>query len=685
MAQHVSKLCSVCLLMLLVKGTFAQQPEKNIDAIIESLIENRANDDEQFIQPEEWIDRLHHLSENPVSVNTATEEELKSIGLLNDFQVHSLIKYRKENGYFESIFELQLVYGFNINLIKQIIPFISLEKTRQSPGFKNAFRHTRHEFVARYQSVIEKQKGYLPANDSLPPKYFGNPSRQYYRYQLKAGNKIKAGVTLEKDPGETLFSGKIYQGLDYNSGYIQLNGKGVLKQLNLVDFHTNWGQGLVLWTGFGMGKSSFVTNTEKVSTGISKYSSSNENRLLRGVSTTLKLKNWEFAMLFSGKLLDAGIQADSVETGVTSFYESGLHNTGLSLEKKDRLKEHLAGLRLSHKREKFRLGVSVAHHQFGQQILKSEKFYKLYDFSGTEYQNIGIDYHYNLGKFIIYGEEAVSSTRGTAFLNGALIKVHPRIMMNVLHRAYSKKYFAHYSNAFSESSKIKNEQGFYIGLDLFPFQKVKLSAYADAYRFPWATFSCSVPSYGNDYFLQAEYLPNDHLMLKFLMKTESKDVDYSNETTKTDITAISKNTKYRFDFSYVLTEQVELKNRLELSCFSLEKENEQGTMFYQDVRYKPKNLPFRVYLRYSLFNTQGYASRIYTYENDVLYTFNIPALFDTGLRYYTMVKWEASKNISLWARFSRTTYRDRETVSSGDNEIQGNKKSEIKLQLRWKL
>ncbi len=685
MVRDLMKVVIICTLMLLTAGGFAQQPEENIDAIIESLVENRANDDEDFIHLEDWIDRLHYLSENPVSINTATGEELKSIGLLNDFQVHSLLTYREENGYFESIFELQLVYGFNSNLVKQIIPFITLEKSKPAPGFKDAFGYMRHEFVARYQSVIEKQKGYLPTNDSLPPKYLGNPSRQYYRYQLKAGNKIKAGITLEKDPGETLFSGKIHQGLDYNSGYIQLNGNGILKQLNLLDFHSNWGQGLVLWTGFGMGKSSFVTNTEKVSTGISKYSSSNENRLLRGVSTTLKYQNWEFSMVFSGKLLDAGIAEDSLETGVTSFYESGLHNTGLSLEKKDRLQEHLAGLRLSHKSEKLRLGISVAHHQFEYPVLKSEKLYKLYDFNGTQYQNIGFDYHYNFGKFIIYGEEALSSTRGTAFLNGALIKVHPVIMMNILHRAYSKRYFAHYSNAFSESTDIKNEQGFYIGFDLFPLPKIKLSAYADAYRFPWATFTSSVPSFGNDYFLQAEYLPNDNLMLKFLVKTESKDVDYSIESTKTDITAVSKNTKYRFDFSYVLTEQVELKNRLELSGFSLEKENEQGTVFYQDVRYKPKNLPFRIYLRYSLFNTQGYASRIYTYENDVLYTFNIPALFDTGLRYYTMVKWEASRNISFWVRFSRTTYRDREKISSGDNEIQGNNKSDIKLQLRLKL
>jgi len=43
------------------------------------------------------------------------------------------------------------------------------------------------------------------------------------------------------------------------------------------------------------------------------------------------------------------------------------------------------------------------------------------------------------------------------------------------------------------------------------------------------------------------------------------------------------------------------------------------------------------------------------------------------------------KNLTFWVKYGITIYSDKETVSSGYTEIQGNQKSEIKLQLRWKF
>ncbi|MFN2439788.1 MAG: hypothetical protein ABR503_11365, partial [Chitinophagaceae bacterium] len=77
--------------------------------------------------------------------------------------------------------------------------------------------------------------------------------------------------------------------------------------------------------------------------------------------------------------------------------------------------------------------------------------------------------------------------------------------------------------------------------------------------------------------------------------------------------------------------------------------------------------------------------RIYAYESDVLYSYSIPAFQDKGFRYYLNMNYDVSKKLTFWLRFAQTIYRDEEKIGSGLNEIQGNKRSEIKIQLRYIL
>jgi hypothetical protein len=83
----------------------------------------------------------------------------------------------------------------------------------------------------------------------------------------------------------------------------------------------------------------------------------------------------------------------------------------------------------------------------------------------------------------------------------------------------------------------------------------------------------------------------------------------------------------------------------------------------------------------SYFETDGYDSRIYAFENDVLYGYSIPAFFDKGYHYYVNLHYKFSRSLAFWARFSQTVYSDRSEIGSGLDVINGNKKSQIRLQL----
>ncbi len=88
-------------------------------------------------------------------------------------------------------------------------------------------------------------------------------------------------------------------------------------------------------------------------------------------------------------------------------------------------------------------------------------------------------------------------------------------------------------------------------------------------------------------------------------------------------------------------------------------------------------------LRLQYFETDDYNSRIYAYENDVLYSFSIPAFFDKGVRYYFNVNYDLNRKLSLWVRFAQIIYEEKTIIGSGLDEIESNRRTQLKLQLRY--
>jgi hypothetical protein len=120
-----------------------------------------------------------------------------------------------------------------------------------------------------------------------------------------------------------------------------------------------------------------------------------------------------------------------------------------------------------------------------------------------------------------------------------------------------------------------------------------------------------------------------------------------------------------------------------LFTVGLEKEN--GYMIFQDIQYSPIKIPLKISGRLAWFSTDSYNSRIYAYENDLLYTFSIPAFYGKGFRTYINLNYKIAKNLDFWFKAGNTLWNDRDVISSGYNEIQGNNKTELKFQLRLKI
>jgi hypothetical protein len=693
--------------ILLSVKAYAQVPEDSRkENILEQKIETLAEDAEDTeIDFTLIFDELLYYVEHPINLNRTNRDELHNLHVLNDFQINNLFIHIENYGKLMTIYELQAIPGFDLQTIQRLIPFVKVSADIDAPRltFKEMMKNGQHQLIARHHVVLEDQKGYMPIDDSTlaanpNARYLGSQERIYARYRFNYGNKISWGFTAEKDPGEEFFRGTQKQGFDFYTGHLFIRNFGKIKALAIGDFQAQFGQGLTFWSGLAFGKSSFVMNIKRNPGGLRPSGSVDENRFMRGAGITLGFGNFEFTAFGSHKRIDANTITlmDTVEIGdeiiifedqvITSFQTSGLHRTPRELERRNTLSETIYGGRAAYRKRNINIGIIAARNEFGGILQRNLTFYNQFEFNENKNTNLGVDYNYIFRNINFFGEVARSENGAIAYVNGLLMSVDPKLSVVLHQRNYTKDYQSVYSAALAENTRNANEQAVYIGMNFLPVQKVSLNAYYDRFVFPWMRFQVDAPSHGTDVLVQMNYAPSKKtdIYIRFRQRDRFRNSPENIDDIDPIVGTLQSN--YRFNIAYQLTPVIRMRSRVEWIEYQIgERPRESGYLMYQDLIYKSMKSPFQFNLRYALFDTDSWNTRIYTYESDVLYAFSIPPFYLRGSRVYAMVRYIFKRNIDLWVRYSQTYYYNRNVIGTGLEEIQGNTRSELKVQLRYRF
>jgi len=691
---------------------FAQEPEKQIRADETDLIdkvENIAESSDASLDYTELLSDLKYFRDNPLNLNSATAEDLKKLIFLNDIQIYNILAYRENYGNFVSIYELQGVEGLDKETISKILPYVATEPVKSSykPTISNILKSLRNEAFIRYQRVFQEQAGYSAVSDSVlfqnPNSYYlGSPDKIYIRYGLNYHNKIRLGLTMEKDAGEPFFKStvndsiarlpgmKVHNGFDFYSVHLSAAGFGHLKALTVGNYQLKFGQGLTMWSGLAFGKSSDATNIERFASGVRPYTSTDENGYLSGIASTFRIGQFDVTGFYSENKIDAGIsKKDTLPDGeniVSSIPETGYHRTPSEIRKKDALHLQAYGGNLTYRANRLKIGFTALTTHLSYSLLKDISTYNKFDFTGSQINNAGMNFNYIMRKVNIYGEVSYSDNGAIAHLYGLTAYPHKRIFISLLYRNYPKNYFNFFSNAFSESGHTHNEQGFYSGINLLLHKKWTLTAYIDNFRFPWLRYRINSPSTGNDNLVQLNYSPSHYVAMYLRFRQKNKQLNISGDEIRQPYIISTRKTSFRYNIQYRISPSIIMKDRLEYLIYK-ESDAYKGTgyLIYHDISWRPEKGIISVVLRYALFDTDSYDERIYAYENDVLYAFSVPAYYYKGSRFIFLLKYVPVKYATIWLRFTNTYFSNMQTIGSSLDKIYGDNKSEIKIQIRFKI
>lgn len=714
----------LCGILLLCATTRAQ-----VDGVPKDVIEQRIEAAAEQLGGEADLSNLFELLTDryldPIDLNHTDAQELSTILLLSDVQISAILQHVERHGKLLSIYELQSVNSMDARTIALIRPFVEVRENPlgSTASFREIMKQGTHELTVRSTMSVQSRRGFMDRpnpfgkdyvdadGDALPDfgnasvldslrrnnrLYLGSPFRVYTRYRFRYRQNISFGFTAEKDEGEQFFKGTQPNGFDYYSAHFFVRNIGRLKALAIGDYQAQFGQGLTFWNGLGFAaKSSFTMNVKRNAPGLAPYTSVNENLFLRGAAATFEVgKHFEVTAFGSRKRIDANLSApnagDSLGTNVdneiifSSFLEDGFHRTYNELDNKDALGETILGGHAVYKQRNMSIGATAAHVAYSGDLQRNAQPYNQFDFNGTENTTAGLDWNVLYRNLTWFGEAATSANGGMAMNTGLLLSLDKRVSMSLLYRNYGRDYHGLYSVAFAEGTNPWNERGLFTGLEIRPNRQWTINAYFDQFTFPWLRFLTDAPSSGFDWLAQVNWRPSKQVEIYGRVRHQDRARNTEDDIDGIDYLVRVEQTNYRVNASYKVSESVSLRTRVETVDFQRGKSPlEHGFLMYQDIVHRPLSSPLELTLRFALFDTEGYDPRIYAYENDLIGVFSIPPYYGRGIRWYAMARVTPLRRVDVWLRYGAFVFQDETVLGSGLQEISGNVRSDLKMQVRW--
>jgi hypothetical protein len=465
------------------------------------------------------------------------------------------------------------------------------------------------------------------------------------------------------------------------------------------DYAVAFGQGVAFWrsTTFGKGRDP-VRPLLRSGSGLQPWSTTEENRFFRGVGATATLtpavsvSGW-----FSRKRRDASSGSPSrrtagTEAPITSLSSGGNHRTPSERARKNAVRERTAGGALAVERSRWNVGVAAAHTRYHRPFRPETVPERRFEPRGATFATataFGAAYP---GDVHLFAE--VTRTRPGRWGGVAGLSTNQRYGSALLFgRWYPPDFWSLHGGALGEQSgRPRNERGVYAGIRLQVAPRWTLAAYTDVYWFPWLRFRVPRPSSGIDARLVVTHRPHPWLRHTADLRAETREVGVEragSNGTIVDDTARETRRSIRWSGTFDFSPTLRLRTRLDAvqvlrPSSASGRTPEIGVLMAQDLRWTPRP-GVTTETRLALFETDGFASRVFAYEYDVRGSFSVPAFQGRGERFYVLLRANAGGVWTIEAKYAVTSLRGVDSIGSGPDEVTGNRIREVRLQVRLRI
>lgn len=631
----------------------------------ETLLEAQAESSEQS----ELVEQLRALQQHPLDLNSATFDALMQLPQLSVRTANLIIRQRRQTGPFRAKSDLlrwQVVSQQEYDRIKDFVTVTTPAATKR--GAVVAFR-------SRVQDFIDVPRGYQDGT------YEGTKPKLYNRLVFRFPGRIHGGILTEKDSGEKDVA-------DLKLFFLTFSPLAN-SEIVVGDFQIEAGQGLVLWSPYGFSKSAdAIYPIRRTARGLRGYTAADENAAFRGIALQVKTGRSK-VLAFASRA-----KRDATEKGfseVSTLGTSGLHRNPGETAKKDALSESAFGGRVQFfLTKRLRIGTTVYTSTFDKRISPSDPVRRHFAFSGSHNTVYGADVQWFTNSSEVFAEVARAKSGGLAGILGSILDFK-HLKLAVHYRDYARDFQNLHAFAFADrNGKAQNERGYYLGLFYQPWRMTRINVYYDIFSRSWRTFSLPAPGSGSDFLLQVQHRWSRRLTTTLRLRDRhTPDSGNFKDMFGRTVTEITQNRarQLRLQMDYSANSKLHFRSRIEYRLTSTRNltrhrryGTESGFLFYQQIGANVSRR-LRFTARWSTFDTDTFASRVYQYENDLPGVLTNRVLFGRGSRWFVLLRYQPFRALKLTGKYAETYRDDVAAIGTGPDQIAGHLDRRLGLQV----
>ncbi|MDB5274688.1 MAG: hypothetical protein JWO58_3055 [Chitinophagaceae bacterium] len=665
------KICFLFFILFFSMDLFAQS-----ESIENNVLSEETPEDDQVYNAEEFAQ-----IKPQINLNKANAVELSSTGLLNKKQIQDIIHHRMVFGDFLSIYELQSISSLSRDTLFLLSSILYVpEVLGNHHSLQALMDEGSHYSLLRWSIKTRRSKGYLPDSKGNTP-YPGADYNLLYRLRSSVSNVYQFGLSFEKDAGETLnWSPALRKyGFDYLSGYLILYPKTILQQIAVGDFHFRSGHGLIFGGNFFQSKNpEYWQSSWQMGTGFRPHSSSAEYGFFRGAGIKLQHQQIEGSLFYSITPQDGTLQADQ---SISALNTEGLHRTTSETDKRynTQLQSMGGNVCYTFPNKRWKSGVEYLYNHFSRPLIPSDVYYHAANFHGSTHQIGGTFVQYLYASGMVFAETAFSSQHGKAIYGGIIHNLSRQNSWILQFWSANASFQSFQGNIPSYNSGIGNETGIYQAFLFSLSSKLKCSLGWSVFNNPQPSFNKKGPTYGSEWISRLTYQLKKSTIAFIQFRWRSNEQNYTADSSQSSHILPLTRSYITADLSHKENISWSFHSRVQWAIFDFPVQ-EKGYCLTQSIHYKWR--PVQVTVQVSIFQTDSWDSRLYTYEPDVPLAFTIPPLSGKGIRLCWTATIKALKKTELAFKISHVTYEGQKSIGSGYDEVAGNEQWELKVQAR---
>lgn len=354
------------LMLCLSEPLWAQQPVPDFSVWLEQVDNEQ---DRQLLG-----EQFYQLTQRPLDINNATEEELLNVPGFTPFFVRNFLLYRHRHGILTSVYELKEIPSAPLELLPLLEPYLRVSSEQP---LRDTIPNSSFNITAGVPTTT-------PTAQALGMRWIFSSVRKLGWTTYILGEKDR------QEPWLPIRNG----GFDHLSVGLQYTSQKVLHKVMAGDMRIAVGQGLL----YGMGTSYFsriessVPTTLPVGGQLRLHRSMNEVGFFRGLGTVLNFtpnqqEKQVTLSLFGGYIpLDAKVEADTIRT----LYTSGLHRTATEQKYRHTANATLLGGYFSYTTPVWHTGVATQLLSYGPTPWGSKKYPIPHKYGGEKVGNFRI-------------------------------------------------------------------------------------------------------------------------------------------------------------------------------------------------------------------------------------------------------------------------------------------------------